>query len=161
MTAFLSLGFFLLVVVAATAFGASFEAGAWYQALNKPPWTLPDWLYGPVMALVYVLMAVGAWRVWVSGRRTRTGALAWWVLLVLMNTLLPWLLFGLNRPGWAFFMAGAVFGISLMCCRAFFMQSRPAGLALIPFVAWAAYITCLNYGFWTMNAGGFGQLFPF
>lgn len=161
MSQYLSLGFFLLVVLAATAFGTSFEAGAWYQNLNKPGWTPPHWLYGPLSAVVYVLMACAAWRVWASAHGMRLGALTWWLLVLALNTLLPWLMFGLNRPGWAFFLSVAVLGLSVMCARAFFLISRPAGLLLVPFVLWAAFVACLDYAIWTMNQGGLGQLFNF
>lgn len=159
MNQYFSLGFFLLLVLAASAFGTSFEAGAWYQALNKPDWTPPGWLYGLASAVVYVLMACAAWRVWTSGHSVRLGALVWWILVLVMSTLLPWLMFGLHRPGWAFVLSVAVFGVSVMCWRAFFLLSRPAGLMLTPFVLWAAYVAALDYAFWAMNQGGFGSLF--
>lgn len=159
MNQIISLGFFLLLVLAASALGGTFEAGYWYQDLNRPPWTPADWLLSVVWAVVYVTMALAAWRVWISGRSLRLGAIVWWLLVLVLNTLWPWLIFGLHRPGWAFFLGAGVVAISIMCCRAFFLLSRPAGAMMIPFVLWAAFITYLNFAFWNMNGGGFGTLF--
>lgn len=159
MNQYFSLGFFLLLVLAASALGSSFEAGAWYQTLNKPDWTPPGWLHGLALAVVYVLMAGAAWRVWTSGHSVRLGALAWWMLVLVMSTLLPWLMFGLHRPGWAFLLSMAVLGVTVMCWRAFFLLSRPAGLMITPLVLWAGLAAVLNYSVWAMNGGGVTRIF--
>jgi tryptophan-rich sensory protein len=159
MNRYISLVFFLLAVLAATAVGASFEAGAWYQDLNKPDWTPPDWFFGPAWAVIYLLMAVAAWRVWLSGKSMRVGALAWWLLILAFNVAWSWFMFGLNRTGWAFALSVIVLGISIMCCRAFMLLSRSAGLMMLPLAGWLLFVVYLNYAIWAMNRGGFGQLF--
>ncbi|HKJ17727.1 MAG TPA: TspO/MBR family protein [Xanthomonadales bacterium] len=155
----ISLAFFLLAVFAAAVLGAGYEAGSWYQTLSKPPWAPPDWLYGPVWAVVYVLMAVAAWTVWNSGRSVRIGAITWWLILLLLIFCWSWIFFGLNRTGWAVGLAIVLFGLSIMCCRAFFLVSRSAGVMLLPLTGWLMFFAYLNYAFWTMNAGGFGTIF--
>lgn len=159
MTNTVSLTLFLAVVLLAAAIGAGFEAGAWYQTLSKPPWTPPDWAFGPIWAVIYVFMALAAWNVWNSGRSRRVGAIAWWLLIVALNVCWAWLFFGLNRTGWAVGLAVILFGLSIMCCRAFFVVSRPAGAMLLPLIAWMMCFAYLNYAFWNMNAGGFGTIF--
>jgi tryptophan-rich sensory protein len=68
-------------------------------------------------------------------------------------------MFGLHRPGWAFLFSGVVLAVAIMCCRAFFLLSRSAGLLQAPFAFWAGFLACLNYAIWTLNQGGFSQLF--
>ena len=97
-----TLAAFLALVVIAAAIGASFEAGDWYfHILNKPDWTPPPWLFGPVWSVLYVMMALAAWKVWLTGHYSRIAALSWWVLQLVMNAAWSWLFFGLQRPGWA------------------------------------------------------------
>ena len=36
----------------------------WYSGAAKPPWTPPNWLFGPVWTFLYTAMAVAAWLVW-------------------------------------------------------------------------------------------------
>lgn len=159
MARYVSLGFFLLAVLAASAAGASFEAGAWYQELNKPAWTPPDWFFGPAWAVIYVLMAVAAWHVWLGRHSVRIGAVLWWLLILILNVAWSWLMFGLHRPGWAFMMSALILAVAIMCCRAFFLLSRQAGFMLLPLVLWAGFACFLNYSVWTMNRGGFTEWF--
>lgn len=159
MSRYTSLVFFLLAVVAASAAGGSFETGAWYQAINKPGWTPPDWLFGPVWAVIYVLMAFAAWRLWLGRHELRFVTLIWWLLVLVLNVAWSWLMFGLHRPGWAFLLCVMILGVSILCCRAFFLLSRPAGWMLTPLVLWAAFACALNYAVWVMNDGGFGRMF--
>jgi tryptophan-rich sensory protein len=36
----------------------------WYAGLEKPAWTPPGWIFGPVWSFLYLSMAVAAWFVW-------------------------------------------------------------------------------------------------
>lgn len=159
MNQYLSLGIFLLAVVAASAAGTSFEAGAWYQAMSKPGWTPADWLFGPIWALVYVLMAAAAWRLWQGGHSMRAGAVIWWLLVLVLTVAWSWLLFGLHRTGWAFMLSALSLALAIMCWRAFFLLSPRAGLLLTPMVIWLAFLAAFNYTVWSMNLGGLGRLF--
>ena len=95
-----SLAVFLLLVILAAAIGSTFEAGEWYFRLEQPAWTPPPWLFGPVWSVLYLLMAVAAWKVWQTGHRNRLNTLVWWVIQLVMNAGWSWLFFGLERPGW-------------------------------------------------------------
>lgn len=159
MNRYISLAIFLLLVVAAAAAGGSFEVGAWYMALEKPAWTPPNWLFGPVWGVIYVLMAAAAWRVWQARASARLGAIVWWLLILFFNVAWSWLMFGLHRPGWAFLTSILILALAIMCSRAFFLQSRPGGVLMTPLVLWAGFASVLNYAVWTMNGGGIGNLF--
>ena len=57
----------LLLVFSASLTSVFVSTGGWYAELNKPPWNPPGWIFGPVWTLLYILMAVAAWRVWLKG----------------------------------------------------------------------------------------------
>ena len=47
----------------------------WYKKLNKPDWQPPSNLFAPVWTVLYLMMAVAAWRVWLpvaAGKIGRT-----------------------------------------------------------------------------------------
>ena len=151
---YFSLAVFLLLVIAITVIGAGFEAGEWYHfTIIQPSWTPPYWLFGPVWALVYILMALAAWKVWLTGHHSRVQALIWWALLLLLNVGWSFLIFGLHRPGWAMPLLGLTIGIAIFCIRAFSRFSRPAALLTTPYLVWITFLWVLNFAIWATNGG--------
>jgi hypothetical protein len=59
-------GFVLLVVLVAST-GAMFKPGGWYEALVKPVWTPPNWLFPVAWTLLYLMIALAGWQVWRAG----------------------------------------------------------------------------------------------
>lgn len=149
-----SLAIFLVLVVLAAAFGASFEAGVWYAELRKPPWTPPPWVFGPAWSVLYLLMALAMWRVWVSGHYVRNGALIWWLLQLGLNAIWSWLFFGLNRIGWAMAVMALLIVFVILCIKAFSGVSRSAAWLMAPYLAWLLFAFALNVTIWDMNGGG-------
>ena len=61
------LALFIAICLAVSGAGALFTAGSvqeWYPVLQKPAWTPPSWLFGPVWTILYLMMAFAAWLVW-------------------------------------------------------------------------------------------------
>ena len=98
---YVSMAVFLALVVLAAAIGGSFEAGEWYYSMHKPSWTPPPWFFAPLWVILYLTMALAAWQVWLTGHFSRLGALAWWLLQLVLNVAWSWLFFDLHRIGWA------------------------------------------------------------
>jgi len=153
-TAYFSLAVFLILVIIASAIGAGFEAGEWFHVtMIQPSWTPPYWLFGPVWALLYILMALAAWKVWLTGHYSRIQALIWWALLLVLNIGWSALIFGLHRPGWALPLLGLTIGIAIFCIRAFSRLSRPAALLMTPYLVWISFLLVLNLAIWVLNGG--------
>lgn len=153
----ISLAVFLALVVLVAALGATFEAGLWYFDMNKPGWAPPARAYGPIWALIYVLAALAAWRVWESGHQSRTGALAWWGIVLALQLIWMALFFGLHRLGWAWAEMGLLIGATLLCMRAFYGASKQAACLMLPFLAWTLYAWVLNLAIWSINGGLLGR----
>ena len=90
-------GFLALVLGGGLVIGYLTLPGAWYAGLHKPPFNPPDWLFGPVWSLLYVLIAVAGWRIWARDR-DGTAKRIWSAQLVL-NFLWSPVFFGLHAPG--------------------------------------------------------------
>jgi translocator protein len=93
----------LLIVCAVAAAGATVTVpniATWYAALNRPVFSPPAWVFAPVWAALYGLMAVAAWRVWVAPAEAaeKRGALAHFAIQLTLNALWPPVFFGLQRP---------------------------------------------------------------
>ena len=154
------LAVFLLLVVSASYLATGFEAGEWYHVtMRQPSWTPPHWLYGPAWALVYVMMALSAWKIWMTGHYSRMGALTWWVLLLMLNVAWSALLFSLHRPGWALPVLGLTLGITVFCMRSFGRVAGDAALLMTPYLLWIAFLAVLNLAIWGANGSFLEHLF--
>lgn len=91
---------FLLLVALAAFFGGLYRPDAWYQALSKPAWPPPGWLFAPVWSALYLAMAIAGWQAW-KVRSVAMFPLRLWMAQLLLNALWTWLFFGLHRIGWA------------------------------------------------------------
>jgi len=151
---YLSLALFLLMVIAASLAGSVTNAGEWYYVtMQRPAIAPPGWLYAVVFALVYVFMALAAWKVWLTQHYSRLGALAWWVLLLVLNVSWSALFFGLHRPGWALPVICLAAGFAIFCVRVFRPVSRKAAWLMTPYLAWVIFLGVFNLAAWTVNGG--------
>lgn len=150
MRSVLALGGFLALVALAALFGASFEPGAWYAGLRKPPLNPPAWIFPPVWSALYLAIAVAGWLVWRARPATRTPLALWGAQLVL-NALWSWLFFGLNRPGAALLEIVVLLALVAATTAAFFRIRPLAGALLAPYAAWVAFAAYLNAGLWVLN----------
>jgi tryptophan-rich sensory protein len=70
----------------------------WYANLDKPFFTPPDWLFGPVWTTLYVLMSVSAWLIWKEGlaKTAVRVALALYLVQLVLNALWTPIFFGID-----------------------------------------------------------------
>jgi tryptophan-rich sensory protein len=131
-------------VVLTSLVGASFRPGLWYEALAKPPWTPPDWVFGPVWGVLYVAVGIAGWLLFT--RDVGAGARALWVAQLALNALWSWLFFGLQRPGLA--LADIVLLLAAILALLVLLASRQrlAFWLLVPYAAWVGYALTLNAG---------------
>ena len=146
---------FIILCLAVSAVGGAITATSldtWYQALEKPPFNPPDWVFAPIWTALYILMGIAAWRVWRlrSFVNSRKALLAFAVQLGL-NLAWSFLFFGLQRIDLAlvdiFILLIAIIVNSVMFLRI----DRLAGLIFVPYIVWVTYATILNTSLWLLN----------
>mgnify|MGYP006293475413 FL=1 len=144
------------LVAAVAAFGGSFTAsgiGSWYESLQKPAWTPPNWLFGPAWTTLYLMMAVAAWLVWKpAGLAAARGPLAAYVVQILLNGVWSAIFFGLKMPGTAFAEIVVLWLAILVTLVLFWRRSKLAGALLMPYILWVTYAGALNFSVWQLNA---------
>ena len=151
-TKWLGLVFWVVVCLGAAAPGASFSPDDWYAKLNRPAFVPPDAVFGWVWSVLYLSMAVAAWSIWKRARLQNTWLpLSVFLLQLILNAAWTWLFFGLHRIDLAFFdilllLAGIVATIVL-----FLRHGRIAGWLLLPYLAWVAFASVLNFEYWRLN----------
>ncbi len=125
----------------------------WYASLQKPSFSPPNWLFAPVWATLFTLMALAAYQVWSRGLehpQVRHALTAFLAQLVL-NVFWSYLFFGLRSPGYALLEIFVLWAMILVTMLRFFKVSRIAGLLLLPYLLWVGFACGLNFGIVLLN----------
>ncbi|HYW03023.1 MAG TPA: TspO/MBR family protein [Gammaproteobacteria bacterium] len=151
-SSFVALAGFLLLSLAAGAPGMKFQPGSWYEALSKPGWLPPDWLFPIVWTTLYIMMGVAAWLVWQAAGFALGGpVLGLFVLQLAANAMWSWIFFGRHRIGLALVDALVLLALVVATTVGFWRFSRPAGVLMSPYAAWVAFAVLLNLSIWRRN----------
>lgn len=145
-----SLVVFLALTGATALIGSQFLPGPWYASLNKPFVNPPNWIFAPVWTVLYVMMAVAAWRIWTRVGRIDS-ALALWAIQLVLNGLWSWIFFGLHRSGLALIDIGILLVMIAIVTMLFMRRDRLAGYLMLPYLAWVAFASVLNFSLWLLN----------
>ncbi|MCX6773709.1 MAG: tryptophan-rich sensory protein [Candidatus Micrarchaeota archaeon] len=147
---------FVLLCLAAGAIGSFFtfpSIQGWYSSLNKPFFNPPNWVFGPVWTLLYVLMGIAAYLVYEKGIKKKNvkEALAFFGAQLFLNVLWSLLFFGLHSPLCGLLCIIALWVMIALTMKKFYMISRTAGLLFIPYILWVSFAAILNLFIWGLN----------
>ena len=146
-----------LLAVSAAVAGVSGAAtiknvGVWYAGLAKPSFNPPNWLFGPVWTLLYIAMAVAAWRIWRLRSQGPVGlALGLYALQMTLNFAWSLLFFGMHRIGAAMADIAALLVVLAATTVIFWRRDAIAGALMAPYLAWVAFAATLNDAIWRLN----------
>lgn len=132
--------------------GSRFTPGESYLQLQKPSWTPPGYLFGPVWSILYLSMGIAAWLVWRrAGLLKAKLALSLFAVQLILNGAWSWIFFGLHQPGLAFAEILVLWSMILVTMIAFWRVNRYAGMLFLPYIAWVSFAAILNYFIWQLN----------
>lgn len=125
----------------------------WYENLNPPPGTPPNWVFGPVWTLLYAAMGTALALVWhrAPAGAAKRGALILFGVQFALNLAWTPIFFGLHRTGLALAVIVTLLAAIAMTIRRFLPLERPAAALLVPYALWVGYATYLNAGFLLLN----------
>ncbi len=147
----------LVVCWGAGALGALFTTRAsltnWYAQLNKPFFTPPDYIFGPVWTILYLCMAISAFLVWNKGldKPDIRKALIYFVIQLALNALWTPLFFGLHMICLAFLEIILLLLAIFITLTAFNRISGYATFLLVPYFMWVCFAAILNAVICYMN----------
>lgn len=148
-------GWIALVLGLGSGMGLFFGPDAWFDALHKPTWNPPNWLFAPVWTTLYVLIGISVWLVWrqkdAAPALRRRALILFWCQLALNLAWTP-IFFGLHQPMLAFAEI-CLLWISILATAVAFGRVRAlAGYLFAPYLLWVSFALILNGTIWLMNA---------
>lgn len=149
-----------VIIILAAVFFVVFAGGRfssmnrdWYDALNKPSWQPPNWIFPVVWTILFALIAISAILVWNTRPRRPLTYL----------TILAFLANGLLNIGWSYFFFAsklifpAAYEAMLLFLSVILVMilawpiSRLASLLLIPYALWVAFAAHLTLTIYRLN----------
>ena len=149
---------------------------AWYAGLEKPSFNPPNWIFGPVWTILFLLMGISfylvwsknftadqsqkvskikAWNSWSQklwdGSWQKENVILIFALQLVLNILWSVIFFGLRQPGLAFFELLMLWFAILYTIINFYRISKPASYLLIPYILWVSFAGFLNLSIWLLN----------
>lgn len=140
---------FLAACFSAGATGAMFPPGPWYEQLNKPSWTPPNWLFPLAWTTLYVLMSFAGARV--ASEAGSGYAMAFWAWQIALNALWTPVFFGLRRLRQALPIMACLWIAVAGCLVTHMAIDIWAGLAFVPYLIWVSVAAALNLSVARLN----------
>jgi len=154
----------LLFPLLAGAIGGLFTAPAipgWYAGLQKPVFSPPAWIFGPVWSVLYILMGIAFYLVWTREtaeeigepeiKKTKIRAIWLFFIQLVLNILWSIVFFGLKSPFWAFVEIIALC-LAIAATTVYFRRiSKKAARLFLPYFLWVSFAAVLNFAVCLLN----------
>ena len=125
----------------------------WYADLSRPSFTPPDWTFGVVWPILYVMMGISGFLIWERGinKRQVKVALGLFVLQLVLNGIWTPIFFGLHMIALALVEIVLLWVAILLTIIAFWRISKASTFLLFPYILWVSFAVVLNATFWYLN----------
>lgn len=129
------------------------EIPVWYAGLQKPSFNPPNWLFGPVWTLLYLLMGISVYVIWKQpASSTRNTALTFFMIQFILNFCWSIIFFNQHQLGWALVEIIIMWVAILVTIIWFGKLSSVAAWLLVPYILWVSFASLLNGAIWKLNS---------
>lgn len=123
----------------------------WYATLNKPIFSPPNWIFGPVWTTLYILIGIALYLVWISKSKLKQRGISLFFIQLGLNVLWSILFFGMKNPALALAEIAALWVTIFLTIKYFYPVSRLAAYLLIPYLLWVSFASLLNLSIIILN----------
>lgn len=148
--------FSILICQSAGIVGSVFTFSAiptWYSTLIKPSFGPPNYLFGPVWTILYMLMGISLYLIWQKGLKKKEvkKAIVLFLVHLIFNTGWSIIFFGLKNIALALAEIIVLLVLIIAIIMKFYRIDKTAAYLLIPYLIWVSFATYLNYYLWILN----------
>ena len=123
----------------------------WYTTIQKPSWTPPNWVFGPVWSFLYLCMGISLWLIWVQRKNISIKlSCSLFGIQMILNLLWSLFFFGLKNPMLAM-VDIAMLLVAIVATIISLLRYRNGSLDSFPLFFWVLFASFLNYSIWKLN----------
>jgi translocator protein len=117
----------------------------WYSHLIKPFFSPPNWIFGPVWTMLYLLIGVSLYLISEKKiKKEKNMLLGIFFMQLFLNFLWSIIFFGLHLPLTAFVEIAFLWVSIIWLIVKFYKYSKLASLILVPYLCWVSFAAILN-----------------
>ena len=125
-------------------------AGRMVCRLQKPTFNPPNWVFAPTWTVLYVMIAVAGWRTYLQEETTAL-PMQLWLAQMILNFLWSPIFFTLHHIAFALAIILTLLAVIVGFIWVQWRENRPAAVLFIPYAAWVAFASLLNYSLYRLN----------
>jgi translocator protein len=126
----------------------------WFDALQKPSFMPPGWAFGVVWPILYALIGVSAAMILAEpSSPRRQAALTLFFIQLALNFAWSPIFFAGHDIVLANFVIFVMALVTAVAARLFLKLRKPAGLLIVPYLAWLVFAATLNSTIQSLNPG--------
>lgn len=147
---------FYVILCLAVGFASSYftqsSIATWFQALNKPWFNPPSWLFAPVWTSLYVLMGISAYLISISENlEDKKISIKLFYTQLILNFLWSFSFFYMRNPLLGLINILFLWIAIVVMIVQFSKISKSAAWLQIPYICWVSFATILNFSLWQLN----------
>ena len=123
----------------------------WYVHLNKPFFNPPNYLFGPVWSILYLLMGVSLFMILQSKSINKKKAISIFFVQLFLNFWWSFLFFKFQLLGISLIEIVLMWLSILWMIIEFKKINKTAAYLQIPYLAWVTFASLLNLAIWYLN----------
>jgi tryptophan-rich sensory protein len=124
----------------------------WFATINKPSFNPPNYLFGPVWTMLYILMGISLYLILQSPKTdARNTALIIFAFQMALNFSWSFLFFYFKWPGIAFIEIIIMWIAIIMMIMTFYQIKPLAAYLQVPYFLWVSFASVLNGAIWYLN----------
>lgn len=137
--------------------GLATEIGPWYFSLKQPDWKPPDWAFGVIWTIIFVLSAF-AWMITFNSNPSQSQKTKITTLFFFngfLNILWSVFYFRMHHPDWSLIEACFLWGSVLEIILVMWRIKKLAALLMFPYLIWVSIAMRLNWETMVLNPGAY------
>jgi translocator protein len=141
-----------LIIGAVAGIFTSKAIPVWYAALNRPSFSPPNWVFGPVWTTLYILMGFSLFLIWNQDKsKERNLAILTFIIQLVLNFAWSFIFFYFNRIGLAL-VEIILLWVSIIVMLIQFYKIKPVAAYInIPYLLWVSFASILNASYYLLN----------
>lgn len=117
----------------------------WYSKLQKAPFSPPNWIFGVVWPILYIMMGISCFLIWTDPAcRPYCNKLNPFAIQLILNLLWTTVFFKYKQIGLAFLMILTILYFTFMTYTKFKTINPLASMLLVPYMIWLTFAAYLN-----------------